>query len=265
MNSLRNTLIVAVCLMSAAATGQQPADKAVPAGVYPSKPTEKPQGKVVPISATPREPNDVESATRRGLARVRQAASDWQKNKTCFSCHHQTLPMLAALEAERVGFPLDQAWLKSQAETTHKYFAERIEDMEKGEHVPGGAGTTGYGFWALSLDQRQPDKTTAAMVTYLLHIQGVARLSDRKADIPPKLEDGRWLASCRRAPIQASHIGDTVLMLIGLEKYATAEQRPQVDKARAAAEKWLAEVPPRDQQDRLWRLWGCIISVVTRS
>lgn len=45
-------------------------------------------------------PNDVESATRRGLARVKQAASDWQDNKTCFSCHHQTLPMLAALEGE---------------------------------------------------------------------------------------------------------------------------------------------------------------------
>ena len=208
------------------------------------------------IPAPPKEPNDLEAAIQRGMNRVKQAASDWQKNKTCFSCHHQTLPMLAAVEAERVGFPLDQAWLKSQAEFTHGYFAELIEVMKKGEHVPGGAGTLGYGFWALSLDQSSPDKTTEAMVANLFRIQGVIRLRDRKPDSKPKIEDGRWMASCRRAPIQSSHIGDTVLVLIGLEKFATPEQRPQMDKAHSAAEKWLAEVSTRDLQDRLWQLWG---------
>jgi hypothetical protein len=79
----------------------------------------------------------VESATRLGLSRVKQAASDWQTHKTCFSCHHQTLPMLAAVEGERAGLALDKAWLKSQADTTLKYFEERIDDMDEGDHVPG--------------------------------------------------------------------------------------------------------------------------------
>jgi N-acyl-D-amino-acid deacylase len=201
-------------------------------------------------------PNDVESATRRGLARVKQAASDWQDNKTCFSCHHQTLPMLAALECERVGFPLDKAWLKSQADTTHRFFTRSIKTMEAGEHLAGGAGTVAFGFWALNLDQRPADQTTASMVTYMLKIQGVAQSSDRKPNAPPKLDDGAWRASCRRAPMQASLIGDTVLVLMGLEKYMTPEQRPQVAKARAAAEQWLAKAPLKEQQDRLWRLWG---------
>lgn len=201
-------------------------------------------------------PNDIESATRRGLARVKQAASDWQDNKTCFSCHHQTLPMLTALEGERVGFPLDKAWLKSQADTTHRFFTRSIKMMDAGEHLAGGAGTIAFGFWALSLDQRPVDQTTVSMVTYMLKIQGVTRSSDRKPKAPPKLEDGLWRASCRRAPMQASLIGDTVLELMGLEKYATPEQRPQVEKARAAAEKWLATAPMKEQQDRLWRLWG---------
>ena len=204
---------------------------------------------------------DLESATRRGLARVKQAASDWKKNKSCFSCHHQTLPMLVALEAQRVGFPLDKEWLKSQADTTHAYFEERIDDMNDGDHVPGGAATTGFGFWALSLDQRPPDETTESMVEYLLQIQGVARLNVPKAATsanvqPEKMNDGHWQASCRRAPMQASIVGDTVLVLIGIEKYATAEQRSQVDAARALADSWLAQAPLRNQQDRLWRLWG---------
>ena len=204
----------------------------------------------------PDEPNNVESATRRGLARVKQAASDWQTHKSCFACHHQTLPMLAAIEAERVGFPLDKAWLKSQGDTVLKYFEERVDEMDVGGHVPGGAATAGFGFWALNLDQRPADKTTTSMVTYLFQIQGFARLRDDKADSPPKVNDGHWEASCRRAPMQASLIGDTVLVLIGLKQYATPEQLPQADKARVAAELWLAKAPLRDQQDRLWRLWG---------
>ena len=202
--------------------------------------------------------NNVESATRRGLARVKQAASDWQTHKTCFSCHHQTLPMLAAVEAARVGFPLDKAWLKSQSDTTLKYFEDRSDDMDDGDHVPGGAATAGFGFWALRLDQRAPDKTTASMVSYLLQIQGVSRLRDGKAKTPPnsKAKSGHWQASCRRAPMQASLIGDTVLVLIGLKQYTTPEQAAQADRARKAAEEWLAKAPLRDQQDRLWRLWG---------
>ena len=199
---------------------------------------------------------NLESATQRGLAMVTRAASNWQKNKSCFSCHHQTLPMLAMTELARRGNPLDAPWLRAQADTAHRYFEERIEMLDDAEHVPGGAATVGFGFWALALDGRAADETTTAMVAYLLQIQGVPRLSARKAATPPSVEDGRWIASCRRSPMQASAIGDTVLVLIGMENYASTEQRPRVAKARADAEKWLAQVPLRDQQDRLWRLWG---------
>ena len=92
---------------------------------------------------------DVHGAVERGLALVTRAAAAWPQHKTCFSCHHQTLPMLAMVEAARAGFPLDAAALKTQADLTHQYFAERIADMDEGEHVPGGAATAAYGLWAL--------------------------------------------------------------------------------------------------------------------
>jgi hypothetical protein len=213
----------------------------------------------VAISGTLRadDSTEVESATRRGLSRLTQAASDWQTHKTCFSCHHQTLPMLAAVEAGRVGFPVNKEWLKSQADTTLAYFEDRIETMEAGEHVPGGAATAGFGFWALQLDQRPSDKTTTSMVNYLLQIQGVSRLrEDKEGEPPPKKRDGHWQASCRRAPMQASLVGDTVLALMGMEHYAAPDQAARAEAARADAERWLAKAPVRDQQDRLWVLWG---------
>lgn len=207
-----------------------------------------------PVAAEP--PRDVRNATQRGLSLVMKAASNWLENQTCFSCHHQTLPMLAMTEAVRAGFTPDKAWLKSQADNAYEYFNERIADMDKGNHVPGGAATAAYGLWALTLDQRPPDKTTASIVNYLLQIQGVQRLDNNKPSTAAYPRDGRWIASCRRAPLQGSEIGDTVLVLIGLDKFATTEQRPKVAAARIAAEEYLGEAKLRNQQDRLWRLWG---------
>ena len=66
--------------------------------------------------------NTVESVTRRGLALVTRAASNWQKNKTCFSCHHQTLPMLAMTEAGR-------ATMVGNAEAMSLYAGTSCEDI----------------------------------------------------------------------------------------------------------------------------------------
>lgn len=195
----------------------------------------------------------VATAVQRGLALVTQAASNWPQHKTCFSCHHQTLPMLSVIEAAQSS---DPNWLKTQADITHAYFKERIEDMLAGEHVPGGATTVGYGFWALTLAKHPADDTTAAMVTYLLKIQGVARLKGETPKPIQRLEQARWTTSCRRPPLQGSDIADSVLALRGMQTYATAAQQPAVATARAWALQWLAQAKLERQEDRIWRLWG---------
>jgi len=144
----------------------------------------------------------VETAVQRGLARVKQAASDWPQHKTCFSCHHQTLPMLSVIESSRVRHELDSKWLQTQAAITHAYFQERTDDMLAGEHVPGGSTTTGYGFWALQLAKHPADATTSAMVSYLLKIQGTTRSKGEPSKTRTRVEQGRWTTSCRRLPKQ---------------------------------------------------------------
>ncbi len=48
----------------------------------------------------------------------------------------------------------------------------------------------------------------------------------------------------------------TVLALIGMQRYATDEQRPLLSAARERAEQWLDAAPLTSQEDRIWRLWG---------
>ena len=199
---------------------------------------------------------DIESAMRRGLALLEKAGPNWRKHKSCFSCHHQTLPMLAMVEAARAGVAADSAWLKAQADFTHKYFEDHIDVMNSGDHVPGGSVTASYGLWALSLAHQPADETTTAMVSYLLKIQGVVRLKDPDTGEARLPKDGRWMTSCNRPPLQSSQIGMTVLALIGMQRYATDEQRPQLSAARERAEQWLSQAPLQSQEDRIWRLWG---------
>ncbi|MFN0077310.1 MAG: prenyltransferase/squalene oxidase repeat-containing protein [Prosthecobacter sp.] len=198
----------------------------------------------------------METAVQRGLALVTTAASNWPKHKTCFSCHHQTLPMLSVIENSRAGHSIDPVWLKTQSDITHAYFEERIDDMLAGDHVPGGATTVGYGFWVLQMTAQPADDTTTAMVAYLLKIQGVARLKGREPAKLERTENGRWTTSCRRPPLQGSDVADTVLSLLGMTKYASAEQQPAFAKAKAAALKWLAQAKLERQEDHIWRLWG---------
>jgi N-acyl-D-amino-acid deacylase len=202
------------------------------------------------------EPPNVETAVQRGLSLVTTAANNWPKHKTCFSCHHQTLPMLSVTESSRAGHSIDPVWLKTQSDITHAYFEERIDDMLAGDHVPGGATTTGYGFWALQMTAQPADATTAAMVAYVLQIQGKASLKGGQPADLTRVENGRWTTSCRRPPMQGSDVADTVLSLLGMTKYATAEQRSAFAEAKAAALKWLAQARLERQEDRIWRLWG---------
>lgn len=198
---------------------------------------------------------DVRPAIQRGLGLIQLAGTNWQKNKTCFACHHQTLPMLAIKEAARSGLATDESWMKSQLAHTDAYFAERIDMLNTGEHVPGGSFTIGYGLWAMSLAGRAPDATTEAMVGYLLKIQGVARLKGEEPTAAQQ-QKGKWVSSCSRVPLQSSEIAATVLAIAGMEKFATQEQRPLLKTAREHAEKWLAQVPLKENEDRIWRLWG---------
>ena len=55
-------------------------------------------------------------AVRRGVQIVEKAAKNYPNHRTCFSCHHQTLPMFAMVEARAHGLEIDGGLLEAQAE-----------------------------------------------------------------------------------------------------------------------------------------------------
>ncbi len=79
------------------------------------------------------------------------------------------------------------------------------------------------------------------MVTYLLKTQN---------------EEGYWTGQVVRPPFEESYFTATVLALQGMKHYATDEQKSSAAAAIAKAKAWLAATSAKDQEDKVFRLWG---------
>lgn len=183
----------------------------------------------------------VREAVQRGLNIVTTAAANYPNHQTCFSCHHQTLPMLAAVTARQRKLAVDETLLPTQTEFTRVSFHEDLEKLREGRGIGGRAMTVAYGLWALRLAEHKADETTDAMVEFLLKTQH---------------DDGRWSKQTSRPPLEESNLTCTVLAADGLQHFAAESQRAEADAAIDKAKRWLAEAKLESQEDRAARLLG---------
>src|SRR6266404_1109994 len=92
-----------------------------------------------------------QEAVARGLAIVQKAAANYPKRRECFSCHHQTLPLLAMTSAGAGGEQINKDLLREQGEFTRESFAGRLTNLKEGTGIGGKAMTVAYGLWTLKL------------------------------------------------------------------------------------------------------------------
>jgi N-acyl-D-amino-acid deacylase len=186
-------------------------------------------------------PTSLRSAIARGLDVVTKAAGRYPENQSCFSCHHQTLPLLAAVTARDHGVTIDQTLLPAQTAFTHASFHDDLDDLREGRRIGGRAMTVGYGLWALRLADAPADETTVAMVTYLFKMQH---------------DDGHWSRQTSRPPLEESNVACTTLAIYGLKNHAAESQRQAADQSIEKAARWLDQAAIASQEDRCFRLWS---------
>jgi Prenyltransferase and squalene oxidase repeat len=185
--------------------------------------------------------HQLRTAITRGLAIVQKGARNYPKHRKCYSCHHQTFPLLAMTEAKDAGFGIDERLAKDIVGFTRKSFRDRIGGLKKGTGIGGRAMTVGYGLWTFRLAGEKPDDVTEAMVAFLEKTQETR---------------GRWAPQAHRPPLEESRITVTLLSLYGMQKYGTASQTKAVKTAEGRALKWLATVKPKSHEDRVMLLWA---------
>lgn len=197
-----------------------------------------------PAAATGRKSPAPEQIREAALEALQLMQSTWPvyvEKKTCFSCHHQALPMMASARARQRGLITEWDSTSQQAEFTRAFFAKRFDGKGSGGTLGGGAFTAGYGLAALAAADVPRDETTAAIVGYLLANQK---------------EDGSWTFPSQRPPSQGSTHAATALAIRGLNHYAAEDNRVAIDERIARAREWLLASQPADTEDKTFHLFG---------
>jgi len=186
-------------------------------------------------------PSDITDSVTRGLRVLRKGTVNYEDHRACFTCHHQTLPMLAQATALKHGFKIDDALFRQQTRITHDGFKNRKEKLRAGKGIGGQSMTVGYALWALHLAEWPSDETTDAMVDYLLATQR---------------ESGRFYTNKTRPPLEDSPAASAVIAAYYLQQFARGEQKAAARTSVAKALRWLSAYQPTRQEDLNARLWG---------
>lgn len=192
------------------------------------------------------EEDAVRAAVRKAIPLLEKSSAHYIEVKSCFSCHHQAIPVLALQTARARGFGVDEKNLKAQVKYTWDFLAGGRDKYSQGKGQGGEVGTAGYALWTLEVSGWPPDETTALVATYIAG-QG-------KKDDP-------WKHTSSRPPSEGSEFTATALAIRGLESFGTAEQKVRIERARA----WLLKAKPKDTEERVFRLRGLKDSAADRA
>jgi N-acyl-D-amino-acid deacylase len=189
----------------------------------------------------------VPRAIEKGLERIRAGAGAYPKHRTCFSCHHQALPLFSLTAARGRGLEVEPERLRGLVQFTLKSFAKTAQ-VARGQGVGGANTTVGYALAALAAAGHAADDTTAALVQFLLARQR---------------QDGAWPGVANRPPTEGSPFTATALALHGLKHYAPgkaapADLRRRVDLAFARGLEFLLKASPASTEDKVFRLRGLV-------
>jgi ankyrin repeat protein len=189
--------------------------------------------------------SDPRASLTRSLTRLMEVAPKFREQATCISCHHNTMPALAAAAAKRKGIEVDQTKAQKNLNDILTFFTGAVPRMMLGDPAVGGeAITTGYAQMALLAEGHPLDTTTAAMTHWLMARQ---------------MPDGRWLGNgLNRPPSEYSLISHTAIAAGGLKSYPIAGRKNEMAESLRRAQSWLLAAEAKSAEERAMRLMGLI-------
>jgi len=195
---------------------------------------------------------DPRISLNRSVARLLDAAPGFREKTTCISCHHNTMPALAAATARRKGIEVDQARARKNADDILTFFKSSAPRMMLGDPAVGGeALTTGYAQMALAAEGHPFDTVTATMTHWLIARQ---------------MPDGRWLGNgVNRPPSEYSTISHTAIAAGGLISYPLPGRQKEISESLRRAGQWLLTAEPKSAEERGMRLMGLVWTDAPRS
>ncbi|MDP7017494.1 MAG: prenyltransferase/squalene oxidase repeat-containing protein [Pirellulaceae bacterium] len=178
----------------------------------------------------------IASAIRKSIPLLEKGAAGSAKQRTCFTCHNQAVPVFALVEAGRRGFTVDNDNLQRQLKHTAEHLNRRREGLLKGR---GKVIIDAYALWTLEAGGWEPDETTAAVSAFLLKNQQ---------------KSNHWSNPGSRPPSVGSDFTTTYVALRGMAAFGAEQQRAKIEARTKAAGEWLLSATPVDTEDRVFQL-----------
>jgi len=184
---------------------------------------------------------DLQAAVQKALPLITKGAIGHREQRTCFACHNQGTPILALTTARAHGFVVDEEELGRQCKFIQEFLGRNKAEYLQGKGQGGQADTAGHALMALELGKWQPDDATGAVAEYLLLHQ---------------VDSDHWSGASSRPPSEGSPFTTTFVSLRGLAAFQTEAQKERAEKRKKQAGEWLLKAMAKDNEDRVFRLWG---------
>ncbi len=183
-------------------------------------------------------------AADRAIAIVERSSAEYLKQRECFSCHHQSMSIMALMDARSRGLKVDMANLHQQVKRTLEHLKRGEADYRQGKGQGGGVDTSAYALMALAAAKVPPNETTDAVVHYLLQIHSAKK---------------HWSVTGDRPPTQSKDISTTAGAMRSLAAYfrsvdSQAAHAPldQLAKRVSDCDLWLAKLQPTETEERVF-------------
>jgi hypothetical protein len=183
---------------------------------------------------------NITTAVTKAVTLIEQSGSVYRRERQCFSCHHQALPVLALTEVRRRGFTIDEDEYRQQLEHTAKHLKRGYQSYLDGKGQGGRGDTAGYALWTLQAGEWPADEVTSAVASYLL-----GKDATQPHWTPP---------STTRPPTAGSQFTSTALAIYSLQTFGDEMQADAIDARLSKARNWLRTSPTQSTEDQVFRL-----------
>ena len=181
----------------------------------------------------------IRPAIERAIPLLEQGAFGSSRQRKCFTCHNQALPVMVLSKAQKDGFSVDPENLEKQVQHTVAHLNRGLANYREGRGQGGQVITAGYALWSLLEAGLESSETTTAVSHYLLEYQK---------------DTDHWSHRGSRPPSSGSDFTTTYVALHSLMGFGTAEQQSRIDARIRTISPWILKEIPQDTEDHVFRL-----------
>lgn len=185
----------------------------------------------------------VRKAIEKSLPLLDSIRNPFLEKTGCVSCHHNSLPAMTARMALDRGFNVNERTANEESERILDILNVGREKILQGDGFGGGQNVASYTLVGLAANKTPPNKTTDAIVYYVMGRQSA---------------DGRWTKAANRQPLGGSDITTTALSIRALQLYVPKGLRQEAATRIQRASAWLAKATSWNNEDQTFQLRGLV-------